>query len=93
MGDEFLPGAGFSLDEDSRIRRSDLLHLVEHRFERSAAPYDPLECPLDLIRHRGGDGCTFCHRQIPHRIFQGQDLGRLRWRAAVFTYSGLFELF
>jgi hypothetical protein len=49
MCDELFPSAGFPIDEYSRIRGSNLLHLVEDRLESSAIAYDSLECSFGLI--------------------------------------------
>src|SRR4029077_62329 len=65
MCDELFSGAGFPLDEDSRVCGSNLLHLVEHRFEGSAIADDPLERAFDLIRSWVHDCCIASHRN-PH---------------------------
>src|SRR3954454_17466538 len=61
MCDQFLSSAGFTFDEDSRICWSNLFHLVENRFERSAIAYDPLEGALGLIRARVRNYCMTFH--------------------------------
>src|ERR1700726_280291 len=61
MCDELFSGTGFPLDEDSRVCGSNLLHLVEDRFEGSAISYDPLECAFGLIRSRARDWCVVFH--------------------------------
>src|SRR5438445_12820627 len=55
MCDEFLACTGFPLDEDSRVGLSNLLHLVENRFEGRAIADDPINSTFGLtprkIRH------------------------------------------
>src|SRR5579862_3020204 len=64
MCDELFSGTGFPLDEDSRVCGSNLLHLVEDRFEGSAISDDPFECAFGLIRSRARDGCIISHRDL-----------------------------
>src|ERR1700688_1015182 len=64
MCDEFLSRAGFPFDEDSRVHGSNLLHLLENRFEGSAIADDPLERTLGLIRRRVQDCCIISHRNL-----------------------------
>jgi hypothetical protein len=64
MSNEFFPRASFPFDEDSRVRRGNLLHLVKHRFESGAITDDPLERTLGLILHKVHDGYIIFHRDL-----------------------------
>jgi len=50
MCDEFLPRAGFPLDEDSRIGGSHLFYLFENRFQGGAG-VPGLKCASGEERH------------------------------------------
>ncbi len=66
MSDELFPCTGFSLDEDCRVCRRNLLYLIEDRFESSATTYDPLEHSLDLIRRSSVRSCYMISHRIPY---------------------------
>src|SRR5713226_1861027 len=70
MCDELLACTGFPLDEDSRVGLSNLLHLVENRFEGGAIADDPLESAFGLIPRRVRNSCRICHKILlpSHRI-------------------------
>jgi hypothetical protein len=55
VSNEFLSRTGFPLDEDSRVCRGNLLHLLENRFEGSTLADDPLERAFGLICSRVRD--------------------------------------
>ncbi len=46
-GDEFLPGAGFPLNQDRRIGRRHNLHLLQHLLKRITVPDDVLKPMLE----------------------------------------------
>src|ERR1700722_12263683 len=58
VSDEFFSRASFPLNEDSRVRGRNLLHLLENTFERSTIADDPLERTLGLIRPKVHYGCV-----------------------------------
>ena len=64
VSNEFLAGTGFPLNEDSRVSASNLLHLLENRFESRAIADDPLERTLGLIRPRVHDCYIISHRNL-----------------------------
>src|SRR5262249_49387939 len=55
MCDELFSGTRFPLDEDSRVCRRNLFHLLKNRFEGSAIADDPLESALGLSCFRVRD--------------------------------------
>jgi hypothetical protein len=61
MCDEFLAGAGFSVDEDSRVGRNHMLHFVENRFEGRTIAYDPRKSVFGLVRSRVRDSFMISH--------------------------------
>src|SRR4029077_18957041 len=62
VSNEFFSRTGFSLDEDCRVCGSNLLHLVENRFEGSAIANDPIESTFGLVPRRARNCCIICQR-------------------------------
>jgi len=68
MRDELFSCAGFPLDENSRVRGGNLLHLVENRFEGSTIADNPIESTFGLVPRRVRNCCIICHKTRLSRL-------------------------